>query len=404
MNTPRPGAVVALAVFALAGVLFAAVSTADFVAFLDRQVHAVTCSFVPGIGARDTAGTSGCHAVLMSPYSAVLRTWTWGGIPISLGALAVFAFLLFRAADLLVTRRTGDRQATAFLVAASALPVVTSIAYFLIAVLKVGSVCKLCVGIYVASLGAFASALVAYRNAPREAGAQPPAWGGHALAFLEGVVFVALPVLLYLGLKPAYSDTIGRCGDLIRPEDRYGVRVRLTDPPGGVPAVEVLDPLCPACKAFSERLAVSGLGERLRRELVLFPLDKECNWMVSESLHPGACAVSEAVLCGGVKARAVLEWALANQEELRELGKDTGRLTNRIRQQFPELGDCLGKPAVRAKLNRSLRWAVANSLPVQTPQLFVRDRKVCEEDTDLGLEFVLARMLSAPDAGGRTGR
>jgi hypothetical protein len=31
----------------------------------------------------------------------------------------------------------------------------------------------------------------------------------------------------------------------------------------------------------------------------LFPLDKECNWMVSESLHPGSCAVSEAVLCAG---------------------------------------------------------------------------------------------------------
>ncbi len=400
MNPPRSAPVVAVAAFALAGIVFAAVSTADFVAFLDRQVHSVTCSFVPGIGAKDTAGTSGCHAVLMSPYSAVLRTWTWGGVPISLGALAVFAFLAFRAADLLLRRRTDDRHATAFLLAATALPVVTSVVYFLIAVLKVGSVCKLCVGIYLASLGTFASALVAHRRAAAAAPAEPARWGAHAAALVEGVAFVALPVLVYLALKPAYAEALGRCGDLLRPEDRYGVRVKLTDPAGGVPAIEVLDPLCPACKAFSQRLAASGLGERLRRELVLFPLDKECNWMVSESLHPGACAVSEAVLCGGVRARAVLEWALANQDELRELGKDTPRLYDRIRRQFPELGDCLGKPAVRAKLNRSLRWAVANSLPVQTPQLFVRDRKVCEEDTDLGLEFVLARMLSAPAAGG----
>jgi len=404
VNRPRPGAVVALALFACAGVVFAAVSTADFIAFLDRQVHSVTCSLVPGIGAKDSAGTSGCHAVLMSPYSAVLRTWTWGGIPISLGGLAVFAFLAFRAADLLVRRRTDDRQATAFLVAATALPVATSVVYFLIAVLKVGSVCKVCVGIYLASLGAFASALVAHRRAAGAGAAEPVRWGGHAAAFLEGVVFVALPVLLYVALKPAYADVLGRCGELLRPEDRYGVRVKLTDPAGGVPAIEVLDPLCPACKAFSQRLAAGGLSERLRRELVLFPLDKECNWMVSESLHPGACAVSEAVLCGGVRARAVLEWAFANQEELRQIGSDTPRLYARIRQQFPELADCLGKPAVRAKLNRSLRWTVANSLPVQTPQLFVRDRKVCEEDTDLGLEFVLARMLSGPESGGRAGR
>lgn len=126
--------------------------------------------------------------------------------------------------------------------------------------------------------------------------------------------------------------------------------------------------------------------------------------MVSESLHPGACAVSEAVLCGGVKAHEVLEWAFANQTELSELGKDANRLYTRIRQQFPELGDCLGRPAVKARLNRSLRWVVANALPVQTPQLFLRGLKVCEEDTDLGLEFVLARTLSGPQPGRPAGR
>jgi hypothetical protein len=167
-----------------------------------------------------------------------------------------------------------------------------------------------------------------------------------------------------------------------------------------------MDPLCPACKAFSERLAASGLGDRLDRELVLFPLDKECNWMVSESLHPGACAVSEAVLCGGVQAGQVLQWAFDHQEELRAMGRDPERVYARVRQQFPQLADCLGKPAVRSRLNRSLRWAVANSLPVVTPQLFVRGVKVCDEDTDLGLDYVLSRMLAAPQgtAEPRAGR
>ena len=401
MNKSRPGAVVALAVFALAGVVFSAVSTADFIAFLDRQVHSVTCSFVPGLGAADTTGTSGCHAVLMSPYSAVLRTWTWGGVPISLAALAVFAFILFWAGDLVLRRQTADPHETGFLIAATLLPVLTSIVYFLIAVLRVGSVCKLCVGIYIASLGAFACAILAHRTSVPGSPAARTNWARHATAFLEGVAFVAVPVVLYLALKPAYADTFARCCELLHPEDRYSVRVKLTSPVGGVPAVELLDPLCPACRAFSQRLAVSGLSERLERELVLFPLDKECNWMVNESLHPGACAVSEAVLCGGVRAREVLEWAFENQAELTELGKDTNRLYTRIRQQFPELGDCLGRPAVKARLNRSLRWAVANSLPVQTPQLFVRGQKVCEEDTDLGLEFVLARLLGAPQPSGR---
>jgi uncharacterized membrane protein len=391
---------VALAAFALAGVIFSAVSTYDYAAFLDRQVHAITCSFVPGIGAPDTTGSSGCHAVLMSPYSAVLRTWTWGGIPIALPALAVFVYLFFRAADLHLRRLAGDVNETRFTVAATLLPVVVSVVYFLVSILRVGAVCKLCVGTYVAAIGAFVAAIVAYRQAARGTGPRPVPWGKYAAYFLEGVAFVFVPALLYVALKPAYADTVARCGELLHPEDRYGVRVKLTGPPGGVPAIEVLDPLCPACKGFSERLSASGLGGRLSRELVLFPLDKECNWMVSESLHPGACAVSEAVLCGGVQADRVLEWAFGHQAELRELGKDPDRLYARIRQQFPQLADCLGRPAVKSRLNRSLRWAVANSLPVVTPQLFVRGRKVCDEDTDLGLEYVLSRMLAAQQPGG----
>jgi uncharacterized membrane protein len=394
VDQTRNAATVVLAVCALAGVVFSAVSTYDYAAFLDRQVHAITCSFVPGIGAPDTTGSSGCHAVLMSPYSAVFRTWTWGGIPIALPALAVFAFLLFRAADLLLRRRAGDADETRFTVAATLLPLLVSVVYFLISILRVGAVCKLCVGTYLASIGAFAAAFVAYRQATR--GGRPAAlpWGRYARYFFEGVAFVFVPALLYLGLKPAYAGAVAGCGELLHPEDRYGVRVRLTSPPGGVPAIEVLDPLCPACKGFSQRLAASGLGGRLSRELVLFPLDKECNWMVSESLHPGACAVSEAVLCGGVQADRVLAWAFENQAELRELGKEPDRVYARIRQQFPQLADCLGRPAVKSRLNRSLRWAVSNSLPVVTPQLFVRGQKVCDEDTDLGLEYVLSRMLA----------
>lgn len=405
MNAPRSTAFVVLALFALAGVIFSAVSTFDYVAHLDRQVHAITCSFVPGLGAADTAGTSGCHAVLMSPYSAVLRSMTWGGIPIALPALAVFAFLLYRGLHILLAGRGEDAGETAFTLAATLLPLAASAVYFVIALTRVGALCKLCVGIYAASLGVFAAALAAHLRARRAApAAEAPRqrWTGHALRFAEGVCFVAVPVVLYLALKPAWSESMARCGELMHPDDRYNVRVKL--PGGDVPAIELLDPLCPACKGFYQRLEASGLAARLAPELVLFPLDKECNWMVGSSLHPGACAVSEAVLCGGARARDVLEWAFAHQSELHELGSQPAKLNARIKQAFPEVAACLGRPEVRTRLNRSLRWAVANSLPVQTPQLFVRGRKVCEEDTDLGLEFVLSRMLAEPGAAARPGR
>jgi uncharacterized membrane protein len=79
---------------ALLGMVFSAFSTYDFVAHLDRQVHGLHCSFLPGVAATDASGASGCHLTMMSPYSSTLRAQLWGGIPIALPALSVFAFLL----------------------------------------------------------------------------------------------------------------------------------------------------------------------------------------------------------------------------------------------------------------------------------------------------------------------
>src|SRR5579862_8053224 len=88
------------------GLVFAGISTYDFVQHLDRQVHSLHCSFIPGLS--HDAGTSGCQVAMMSPYSSVFRTHVWGGIPIALPAMAVFAFIGCFALDLLVTRRKDD--------------------------------------------------------------------------------------------------------------------------------------------------------------------------------------------------------------------------------------------------------------------------------------------------------
>jgi uncharacterized membrane protein len=383
-----------VAVAALAGAFFAGVLTFDFVAHLDRQVHAITCSVTPGLSAPDSSGSSGCHAALMSPYSSVARRWTWGGIPISLPALAVFAFLLFRSLDLLLAGAARPAQATAFLLAATLLPLFASIVYFLLSVLRLKTLCTLCTALYVASIACFAAALVAHRRAAAGGSLRPVAWGWHIVQFCEGVLFVAIPVLVYLLVKPAYPEQVAHCGGLLHPEDRYQVRLPLARQGGGVPTIEVLDPLCPACRALSLRLGASGLAQQLDREVVLFPLDATCNWMVSESLHPGSCTVSEAILAAGPQAETVLTWALDHQPELRTLGaRSEKELSARIVKEFPQLAGALGSPAVKSRLNRSLRWVVANSLPVLTPQVFVGGRKVCDEDTDLGLEYVLTRLL-----------
>jgi hypothetical protein len=100
------------------------------------------------------------------------------------------------------------------------------------------------------------------------------------------------------------------------------------------------------------------------------------------------------MLCDKNGADAILAWAFANHEQLRaSAGKSDAEVRQRLEKQFPKVRGCLGSAQIRNQLNRSLRWAVANALPVLTPQLFIGDKRVCDEDTDLGLEYTVANMI-----------
>ncbi|MBN1337439.1 MAG: hypothetical protein JXB39_15905 [Deltaproteobacteria bacterium] len=398
---------------AAVAMLFAAVSTYDFVQHLDRQLHGIHCSVVPGLGTLDAKGLSGCHAALMSPWSSVFRKAIWGGIPISLPGLAVYAFLLFRGLDLWLNRRESSPNATFFLVIASLLPVVTSIVMAIVSLGLVGDTCIHCVGMYVASFVLLGAALWGWQLA-RKAG--PPAegeaetvWKPHVLSALEGVGFVLLSGVVYVLLVPDASAFVGACGELNKPDDPYGIMVPIDANTSEKTMIEIMDPLCPACRSFHERLEASGLDEKVHHLTLLMPLDNSCNWMVSSAVHPGACALSEAMLCAGDKAKAVLDWAFDHQEAIRKAAlEDPKGAADMVTAAFPELASCVGTPAVRSKVNRSLRWAVSNQLPVLMPQVFLEGVRLCDEDTDLGMDFALSRLIdgkvaSAPAAGKEEG-
>jgi hypothetical protein len=155
-------------VAALAGFVFASFSTYDFVQHLDRQVHGLHCSFIPGLTGTDVSGASGCHVALMSPYSSLFRTALWGGLPISLPAMAVFAFLACRAVLALI--REGDTtREIGWLVIAAVIPLIASTVMGTIAATQLSAFCKLCVGIYASSAILFGAALAAYLARPAAA-------------------------------------------------------------------------------------------------------------------------------------------------------------------------------------------------------------------------------------------
>jgi hypothetical protein len=47
------------------------------------------------------------------------------------------------------------------------------------------------------------------------------------------------------------------------------------------------------------------------------------------------------------------------------------------------------------RLNKMLRYIVNNHLTVSTPQLFLGDTRLCDEDTDMGLSYTMKRLAPA---------
>src|SRR5580692_7805918 len=93
MRLPAKRAALLALIAAVLGLVFAAYSTYDYAQQLDRQVHAVHCSFIPGAPVSSDADNA-CKSALFSPYSALFRSSYWGGVPISLFGLGAFAFFI----------------------------------------------------------------------------------------------------------------------------------------------------------------------------------------------------------------------------------------------------------------------------------------------------------------------
>ncbi len=440
-----PGAVGVLA--SVLGLFFAAFSTHDYALHLDRQLHGTHCSFIPGL-VDAGSGDNACTTAMYSAYSAIFRATYWGGIPISLFALGAYAAYLGLAIYLLVGHRTASVRFARGYAVATVFPLLASVAMFTISLTQLGGAfCKLCVGLYVASLLLFISGVLAWRASsaavrsgvsatipgapvgvdvdatirepepwgavagrenrayepvsvdvrPRQALAFPPL--GSNLAPLGVLVAIGLaaaaPAAVYVASLPKVDALMASCGKLTVTSEKTGALIKVKTSSPTQAALSFEDPLCPTCRAFHQRLDAEGLLDQLDYTLVLFPLDNECNWMLDRPLHPGACTVSKALICadGGGKARAFLDWAYEEQEDLAAAGKQGKEaLLARIRARFPGLDACIDDKKTKQRLDAGLRFAVENKIRVSTPQLFLGDQRVCDEDTDLGLRYAFSKL------------
>jgi uncharacterized membrane protein len=393
------------------GLFYSGFSTSDFVAHLDRQLHPVSCSLLPGLTETTMLdqGAEGCKVAMFSPYSSFWRDRYWGGVPWSLFAMGLFGFALAVSVWGLASRKGHHLAPNIGLLLAALVAVAASLVFFSISVRHLHEFCKTCVGTYIASgilvLGAalvFVSSIGDRRRAS-EAGEKTTGLA-NVIAILVVLVEMGLasvlPVALFVNTVPDYGKYISECGTLKSREDKNNVLLPLgkAGAASGAESILVVDPLCPACAAFHKRIQEAPFASKMSFKLAILPLDVECNWMMTDSMHPGACVLAKAMICARDKAGEILEFSYANQKEFRPKDKadnPSARIREAVLKAWPQVKDCLDSPDTKIALNKSLNWAVDQSLPVLTPQLYVNGQRLCDEDTDLGLDYAMSRLLGS---------
>jgi len=398
-QSSRVPAITAL-VGSVLGLVFASYSTLDYAAHLDRRLHDVHCSFIPGVP--PTSEAEACRTAMYSSYSAILRDSLWGGIPISLFALGAFSFFVGFSLYLILTKGRASRISTLFFACVSVTPLIVSLILFTISLTKLGSLCKTCVGTYISSLLLASGGVWAYVGSRKQA--EDPAFptqlvpsGNPALAafwlFVLGAATI-LPAGVYAASAPDHRPYLSQCGELKKPEDPTNALLKFRGPSAIQPALFFEDPLCATCKAFHDRLLGEQVLDKLDVTLVMFPLDSSCNWMLDQPLHPGACTVAKTVLCAKEQTRQVLEWAFDNQARLLAAGKlGEASLRSIIQQQWGQsMISCMDSRETKVRLNKHLHFAADNGVPVSTPQVYLGTKRLCDEDTDLGLRYTLKQL------------
>ncbi|HVW26520.1 MAG TPA: vitamin K epoxide reductase family protein [Polyangiaceae bacterium] len=398
-------------VASLLGLLFSSYSTFDYAQHLDRRLHDIHCSIIPGAPVTDSADA--CRAAMYSPYSALFKEKYWGGIPISLFAVGAFTFLAAFALYLALAGDKAPRKAVLTFGVLSLAPLGASLVMLTISITKLGTFCLVCVGVYISSFLLAGAAIFgvaslrkptaapAHRGSPYDhppdpyGGARPDVgWVFPPVWLVAFGFFSLMPAVVYASTMPDHRPYLGNCGGLKVADESGNTLIHIVSPRSTQPTILFEDPLCPTCKAFHERLVAEDVYDKLNVQLSLFPLDSDCNWMLSEPLHPGACLVARAVICGGNQARQVLEWSYENQEDLTKAGKaGPQQLRAAISQRWgAQTLQCMDAKQTLQQLNRMLHFAADNNIPVSTPQMYFGTKRFCDEDTDIGLRYTLAQL------------
>ncbi|HYG69000.1 MAG TPA: DsbA family protein, partial [Anaeromyxobacteraceae bacterium] len=140
--------------------------------------------------------------------------------------------------------------------------------------------------------------------------------------------------------------------------------------PGPTVVVEFSDYLCPFCASAHAQVQklVSG-----RSDLQLvhrhFPLDPACNPAVKRAIHPGACGLAKAGICGEAQGRgAELDTLIFENQRA---GRPVAELAREAGLDLAIFEECLSAPATDRRLAADIQAAL--QIGIRATPTFVVD-------------------------------
>ena len=265
-----------------------------------------------------------------------------------------------------------------------------------------GAVCLTCLGTYVLT-GAFATAVYVGSPSPKLA---PLPDVGRGLVWALAAASVAYALLLYPGSKTSHGkdllapkvdvDLAAEMARLNEGQKRavqegltqwsqaprqdlgqYAVRERLGPADAPVHIVDFTDILCPHCKSLVQTLSTihEALGDKFSLEARFFPLDGQCNKIISQK-------GSDGVRCLAAQVQICLEGTADFWPVHHKLFDASPALTVDSIMTIASSGStsrqsleaCVKSPATQAKLDDDIAYAMRFN-PSGTPVLVINDRE-----------------------------
>ena len=334
----------------------------------------------------DINATVSCKAAYLSRYGSI------GGVPVAVGGIAFFAWVLLMVWGSRGKSRIADSTpAYLFAGATLALAFVLYLAYASFFILK--EVCPLCVATYVAVIGVFiisgGASSVPMSTLPKRILRDMRVLVATPLALMIALLFVAgtawgVTVFPHESERPSVAPVQALAADQQSELERWwdlqpkSPNFPIPDEGAKVQIVEFADFQCPHCKQMY--FAYKPILDRILAEhpkdvsfvFKTWPLNSTCNANVNSAAFVASCDAAAAYALAKTKgtAESLKDWFFLHQEELspttvRRVAADTGKIADFDAQYAKGIQEVKTDVAIGASLG-------VNS----TPSFFINGKRV----------------------------